>query len=234
MEYEGVCLKQDSVTFLQKNRVNVYITYKLDTWSKDLITDFTPGNCLFRAVKLTKNSDPKKYEYSSYGIGFDSTSQFSWTDGRMGENVFLELRIVLLRILMDGSIGENVIFGVDNSSPVHIDGTNKNTSVLCGGSAQGLDNAAITAKAEYPINFAESGKRMVLSLHYNENNSFLFVNAVEIKPSQLCVVNISKDFTIDNMKKPGLKGSVKVFSVAYNPAGTSNVFDIHRFLMKET
>ena len=162
MEYEGVCLKQDSVTFLQKNRVNVYITYKLDTWSKDLITDFTPGNCLFRAVKLTKNSDPKKYKYSSYGIGFDSTSQFSWTDGRMGENVFLKLRIVLLRILMDGSIGENVIFGVDNSSPVHIDGTNKNTSVLCGGSAQGLDNAAITAKAEYPINFAESGKRMVL------------------------------------------------------------------------
>ena len=162
-------------------------------------------------MKLTKNSDPKKYEYSSYGIGFDSTSQFSWTDGRMGENVFLELRIVLLRILMDGSIGENVIFGVDNSSPVHIDGTNKNTSVLCGGSAQGLDNAAITAKAEYPINFAESGKRMVLSLHYNENNSFLFVNAVEIKPSQLCVVNISKDFTIDNMKKNRVKRKCKSF-----------------------
>ena len=45
------------MSFLHKNIVNLY-TYKLDTWSKDLNTDFKLGNYLFRAVKLTKNADP--------------------------------------------------------------------------------------------------------------------------------------------------------------------------------
>ena len=33
----------------------------------------------------------------------------------------------------------------------------------------------------------------------------------EIKPSPLCLGNISKDFTIENMKKKGLKGNEKFF-----------------------
>ena len=36
------------------------------------------------------------------------------------------------------------------------------------------------------------------------------------------------------MKKTGLKRSVKVFSVDYNPIDTSDIVDIHRYLMKET
>ena len=62
----------------------------------------------------------------------------------------------------------------------------------------------------------------MLSLHYNGSNSFLFVNVVkkyqfkvkdsEIKPYSLCLGNISKDFTLGNMKKKkGLKGTVGVF-----------------------
>ena len=31
-------------------------------------TDFTLNNCLFGSVKLTKNADPDKYNYSSYDI----------------------------------------------------------------------------------------------------------------------------------------------------------------------
>ena len=57
--------------------VNLYISYLLNEWSKDLNTDFTLGNCLFGAVKITKNTDPDKYKYSGYGIGFDSRSQIS-------------------------------------------------------------------------------------------------------------------------------------------------------------
>ena len=55
----------------------------------------------------------------------------------------------------------------------------------------------------------------------------------EIKTCPLCPGNISKYFTL-TMKKPGLKGSVKVFSVDYNALDTSDIFDIHRYLMKET
>ena len=36
----------------------------------------TLDDCLFGAVKLTKNSDTDKYWYSCYGIGFDSCSVF--------------------------------------------------------------------------------------------------------------------------------------------------------------
>ena len=52
----------------------------------------------------------------------------------------------------------------------------KNILVLGEGSTQSLDNTTITAE-DYPINFTESEKIFVWSLHYNGSNSFLFVNA---------------------------------------------------------
>ena len=57
------------------------------------------------------------------------------------------------------------------------------------------------------------------------------------EPYPLCLGNISKDFTLANMKKKKKKkwkGSVKVFSVDYNPIDTSSIVDIHRYLMIET
>ena len=54
-----------------------------------------------------------------------------------------------------------------------------------------------------------------LSLHYNADNSYLFVNGTEIHkfkakdseivPNTLCLGNISQDFSVDNMKNTGLK-----------------------------
>ena len=60
----------------------------------------------------------------------------------------------------------------------------------------------------------------------------------EIKHYTLCLGNISKGFTINNMKKKtGLKGSVFFFFVvvvvvAFNLIDTNDVSDIHRYLMK--
>ena len=59
---------------------------------------------------------------------------------------------------------------------MHIDNKKENVLVLGKGPTQKLDNTTITAEAKY----SESGKRFVLSLHYNESNSFLFVNATKI------------------------------------------------------
>ena len=50
----------------------------------------------------------------------------------------------------------------------------------------------------------------------------------EIKNYALCLGNISKDFTIDNLKKTGLKGVVKPFSIDFNPIDTNNILDIHK------
>ena len=54
----------------------------------------------------------------------------------------------------------------------------------------------------------------------------------EIKDYGQCLGNISKDFTINNMKKTGVKRVTKFFSVAFNPIDTNNILDIHRNLMK--
>ena len=86
------------------------------------------------------------------------------------------------------------------------------------------------------INFTGLEKRFVLSLPYNGSNSFLFVNAVkiyqfeakdlEIKPFPLCLGNNSKDFTINNMKKTGLKGSVQFFLIDYKTIDAMGSLDI--------
>ena len=66
----------------------------------------------------------------------------------------------------------------------------------------------------YSINFTVTKKKFCLSLHYNGASSYLFVNGTEIYkfkakdseivPSPLCLGNISKDWSTDNMKKQGL------------------------------
>ena len=74
-----------------------------------------------------------------------------------------------------------------------------------------LDDTTLTAEAKYPINFTKSNETFVLSLHYNESESFLFFDATKVyqfkekdskfKKYPLCLGNASKDFTVDNMKK---------------------------------
>ena len=90
------------------------------------------------------------------------------------------------------------------SSTVHVDKKGKDILILGEGQIQGIDDTTLTAEAKYPINFTQSGKRFVLSLHYNGNISFLFVNTTkvsqlktktsEIKDYALCLGNICKIF----------------------------------------
>ena len=70
-------MKQDKATFSHRNAVKAFTDYELDTWSRDSSTEFILGDCLFGAVKLTKNTDPYKNGYSSSGIGLDARSNFS-------------------------------------------------------------------------------------------------------------------------------------------------------------
>ena len=75
----------------------------------------------------------------------------------------------------------------------------------------------------YSLNFTENNERFCLSLHYNEANSYLFDNGreiikfkvkdSEIKAYPLCLGNISKGFSVDNMKKTGLNGYVYDFNL---------------------
>ena len=127
------------------------------------------------------------------------------------------------------------------SSSLHIDNKGKDSLILGEVSTQRLDDTILTAETKSPINFPQQRKRFLLSLRYNGSNSFLFVNAMnmyqfkvkdsEIKDYALCLGNIS---TINNMKNGGLTVVVKNFFFDFNPINTSDMLDIHKYLVKRT
>ena len=95
----------------------------------------------------------------------------------------------------------------------------------------------------YSINFTLTKMKFCLNLHYNGANSYLFINGTEIykfkaKDSEivatpLCLGNISKDWSVDNMKKTGFTGYVYDFSVDYDPIANDDIKDIHKYLMEK-
>ena len=82
-----------------------------------------------------------------------------------------------------------------------------------------------------------------MSLHYNGANSYLLVNGTEIHKfkakgseivvSSLCLGKISKDFSVDDMKKTGLNGYLYDYSVDYDAIAVDDILDIHKYLMKK-
>ena len=55
----------------------------------------------------------------------------------------------------------------------------------------------------------------------------------EIVAYLLCLRNISKEFSVDNMKKTGLKRYVFDFSIDYNAIAVTDILDIHKYLVKK-
>ena len=80
-------------------------------------------------------------------------------------------------------------------------------------------------------------------MHYNWENSYLFVIGTEIykfkaKDSEivatpLCLGNISKDWLIDIMKKTGFNVYVYDFNVDYDATDVDDIKDFHKYLMKK-
>ena len=55
----------------------------------------------------------------------------------------------------------------------------------------------------------------------------------EIVANPLCLGNISKDWSIDNMKKDGFNGYVYDFTADYDSVDAEDIKDIHKYLMKK-
>ena len=79
-------------------------------------------------------------------------------------------------------------------------------------------------------------KKFCLILHYNGDNSYLFVNGKkginfraknsEITPYPLCLEGLSKDFSSSNRARTGLNGYAYDFSVDYNAIAVDDIVDI--------
>ena len=55
----------------------------------------------------------------------------------------------------------------------------------------------------------------------------------KILASPLCLGNISKDWSTNNMRKSSFSGYVYDFSVGYDAITVDDIKDIHKYLMKK-
>ena len=221
VKFSGSCLRQDEATYNHGTMVNIHIVYEISR-NHNISSYPASKNCLFGAVSLTEHVDIDQYQYSGYGIEFDGKGEFSFGNG-FGRNV--------------------IIFGADMTSSVHTNNRTNNILVLGKDFVQGLENTTIYAEKLYSINFTKTNAKFCLSLDYNRDNSYLFVNGTEIykfkaKDSEilatpLCLGNISKDFSLDNMKKTGLNGYVYDFRVDYDAIAVDDILGIHKYLMEK-
>ena len=111
-----------------------------------------------------------------------------------------------------------VIFGVDNSSSSHTDNRRNNFLVL-GEELTDINGSVGATEKNFSNNFSKAKTKFCLNLHYNHDNSYLFVNGKEIYkfkadnknvnfPTQFCLGNISNKFDAVHSREVCLKGNV--------------------------
>ena len=202
--------------------INIYCVYKLDPISSSRDNTFTVQNALFGVMGITKNADTSKYKYKGYGICFDEGGSFSKGKISNGKNV--------------------LIFGVYESSLVYANNKANNIYVIGDLFVQGINDTTLYAEKIYSQNFTQPSKKFVLSLHYNCNDSYLFVNdKQELKfkakdyqflGEKLCTGNLSDDWTTSESEKTGLYGTIYDFIVDYKKVtSVKAIYDMHRYLM---
>ena len=149
---------------INKNVVNIYIVYKLDPLALTRDQSFAIQNALFGAMQITKNAtDNSKNNYKGYGICYDERSEFGHTITAGGFAHTTDARNVL-------------IFGADMSFSVHMTNRANHICLMGTGLTEGINDTTIYAEKNFYRNFTDPGKKIVLSLHYNGDSSYLFVN----------------------------------------------------------
>ena len=181
-------------------------------------------------MQITKNAtDNSKINYKTYAICFDERSQFGHTITEGG--------------CAHTTNGRNVlIFGVDMSFSVHKTNRANNIYVMGDGLTQGIPDTTLYVEKNYYRIFTDPGKKFIISLHYNGDDSYIFVNGrQELKftaktdqlvKEKLCIGNLSDQWTATEPEKTGLHGNIYDFVVDYQAiVGVGPIYDMHRYLM---
>ena len=210
--------------------INIYCVYKLDQIASSRDTSFTIQDALFGAMQITKNAtDNSKSNYKGYGTCFDEGSQFGHT---MSERSCTHI-----------TNGRNVlIFGADMSFSIHATNRANHIYIMGDGLTQGINDTTIYAEKQYFRNFTELDVKFVLCLHYNGDDSYLFVNGRrelkfkcktdQLVKEKLCIGNLSDQWTASESEKTGLYGNIYDFVVDYEQIlGVKPIYDMHRYLM---
>ena len=223
---------QQNLKFFPNNNnvINIYCVYKLDPIASTRDTSYTIQNALFGAMQITKNAtDYDENNYKGYGICFNERSQFGHTITENG--------------CAHTTNGRNVlIFGADMSFSIRATNRANHVYLMGDGLTQGINDTTIYAEKKYWRKFTDPGKKFVLSLHYNGDDSYLFVNGrQELKfkcktdqsvNEKLFIGNLSDQWTTSESEKTGLYGNIYDFVVDYEQfLGVNPIYDMHRYLM---
>ena len=162
--------------------------------------NFKFKNCLFGAASIVKSSDKEKYVYIGYEITLDSSGSWSF-DNNTARNF--------------------IIFGVDNSSSSHADNHKNNFLVLGEGPTFGINGSFGSPEKKFNVNFSKANTKFCLSLHYNADHSYLFVNGKQIFnlkltknvnfPTQFCLESVSGGFSATESREVSLKRNCMIF-----------------------
>ena len=212
------------------NVINIYCVYKLDPLASTRDKSYTIQNALFGAMQITKDAtDYDKNDCKRYGICFDERSEFGHTITEGGNAHTTDARNVLT-------------FGADMTFSVQATNRANHISLIGTGLTQGINDTTIYAEKNFYRNFTDFGKKIMLSLHYNGDDSYLFVNGrQELKfkcktdqlvKEKLCIGDLSDQWTTSKSEKTGLYGNIYDFVVDYEQVlGVKYIYDMHKYLI---
>ena len=222
--------KQNRVKISNINVINIYCVYELKEITSSRNNEFTIQNALFGVVKITKNTDTSKNKYEGYGICFDGSKTFTHTQKEGNSS--------------SSTLARNVIiFGADISFSKHTKNKANNIYVMGKDHIQKINDTTTYAEKNFHTNFTRAEKKFVLSLHYYNDDSYLFANGrqeLQFKTKndqmsvekKLCLSNLSSDWTGSVFDKTGLWGNIYDFVVDYKSiVGTAPIYDMPKYLM---
>ena len=99
----------------------------------------------------------------------------------------------------------------------------------------GMNGSFVTPEKKFNINFTKANTKFSLSLHYNSDNSYLFVDGKEISKFKADNKNVnplsfvSEVYLMDLVLS--LNRNVYDFSVDYISIDKSDILNIHKYLM---
>ena len=213
---DGDYFKQEKVDYIRSNVINISIVYKL---TPRIITEdgIVQVNGLFGNLKISNTKNTLHYRYyDGIGVFFNSRGGYGATGVNERRNL--------------------ILYGADMKHSSHA--TNKKHPIYILGKSftQGLQyGATIYAEHDYvKVNGSQVNEKFILSVHYNGDNSYLFINGVQqFKFKTMSNLNLNNLLVIGNTltnfpsktdyKKVPLDGDIFEFLVSYEAAEIKNI-----------
>ena len=128
------------------------------------------------------------------------------------------------------------------SFSVHATNRANSIYVMGDGLTQSIHDTTLYVEKNYWRKFTDPVKKFIISLHYNGDENYFFVNGrQELKfkaktdqlvKEKLCIGNLSDQWTASESEKTGLYGSIYDFVVDYEQnVGVKTIYDMHRCLI---